>query len=625
MENIVIRGMACQFPGARNLEEYWEVIKNNKISIQPFSPSPIDSNRNHMRAGYIENVDQFDAEFFGVSKREAKLMDPQQRLLLQNTWHAIENAGIAPETLRGSKTGVFIGAMANDWFERSVDTETLNSQMITGNGLALLANRISYLFDFKGPSLTIDTACSSSLVALNQAIQSLQQNECDYAIVGGVNVIASSTLAQFYQCSGIASASGLCRPFSNHSDGIIRSEGVGVIVLCRKNIQIASYAEIVGGVINHNGLSNGITSPNRFSQQELLTETLRKTKLSSQDISYIECHGTGTELGDRIELLALDNVIKPQSLSEPCSIGAVKGLIGHTEAASGIAGIIKLALMLYYNYIPKSLYSNQPNPILEKCKNINLSDREIFLSKENIYMGISSFGLGGTNAHFILKDTDKLNFMEINNDLNHLFEFSAPNTELLIEQSYGLVEFIKIHPEYDVSTLSSLCCSVKNHQKVKIKLLASTLKELEYKLKMFIENPDSNELEYLSNRTEIKQNKEVNKSVEFPFYKFKNTCYWLDDVNHKELKDEIFFNSSDEIVIKSIANVLGLDSKQIKLESKLINDLGLDSIIVIELIEKLNKELSAENKINFMDTLYLNTVSDVIKHFQKLNLNKIEG
>lgn len=486
MENIVIRGMACQFSGAKNLAAYWEIIQHNKISTRTHSENPIDPARNHTPGGYIKNVDQFDADFFGISNREALLMDPQQRLLLQNAWHAIENANIAPETLRGSNTGVFVGAMANDWFSRSVDDDALNSQMITGNGLALLANRISYIFDFKGPSLSIDSACSSSLLALNSAIQSLRQHECDYALVAGVNVIATSTLAQFYQCSGIASASGICQPFSKNSDGIVRSEGVGVILLSRKTPHLNGYAEIVGGSINHNGQSNGISSPNRFSQQELIHKTYDALKLASHDMAYIECHGTGTALGDRIELLALDSVMQSNERTQPCAIGSVKGLIGHAEAASGIAGIIKLALMLHHQYLPETLYSDCPNPLLEKSKSIQLPASSTQLTQYNTYMGISSFGLGGTNAHFVLQNVQSDVQPEFHNESPLLFTLSAPDSAALKNQVQSLAEFIRSHPAISLCELNKWCYTLKRYQKVKMAWVASSTAALIEQLDAYI-------------------------------------------------------------------------------------------------------------------------------------------
>lgn len=491
-KKIAIVGIACRFPGAEDLHAYWQLIKNNRIATRQNAPHalPADSCRRGLAGGFISDIDQFDAEFFNISKREAQLMDPQQRLVLQHVWHAIEDAGIAPQSLRGSKTGVFVGAMANDWAARSItDDETFNSQMITGNGLALIANRVSYLYDLKGPSLSLDSACSSSLVALNYAAQALRNGDCDYALVAGVNVIATPTLHHFYQRSGIASAKGRCQPFSRYSDGIVRGEGVGVLLLQRVEGGAGTYALFEGCTLNHNGQSNGLSAPNRFSQQTLLTQTYQQWGISPAEISYVECHGTGTELGDRIELQALNTVLDVPERRHPCPIGSVKGLIGHTEAAAGIAGVIKLALMLRHGYVPASLYADTPNTILEKNPTLKLPPLGYPLEAGRHLVAMSSFGLGGTNGHLVLRRAPAAAQQPDDRDQPQLFVLSAPTAETLADQARSLSNFLDNHPDCAFSALAAESRHVKSRHRVKKAWVASNAEELNRQLRQFSLNP----------------------------------------------------------------------------------------------------------------------------------------
>lgn len=488
-----ITGMACQFPGAEDLDAYWQLIKHNKIATRQSSSTalPADYCRRELAGGFIKGVEQFDAEFFGISNREAQLMDPQQRLLLQNIWHAIEDAGIAPSSLRGSKTGVFVGAMANDWAARSIiDNDDLNSQMMTGNGLALLANRVSYHYDFKGPSYSVDSACSASMVALNTALQSLRNGDCDYAIVAGVNVIATPTLQRFYQRSGIASVKGQCQPFSRYSDGIVRGEGVGVLFLQRVPSTAKTYATLVGSTVNHNGQSNGLSAPNRFSQQSLLNNTYQQFGVSPAEIGYVECHGTGTDLGDRIELQALTNVLKVPERQTPCHIGSVKGLIGHTEAAAGIAGVIKLALMLHHGYIPASLYADTPNAILEKNSTLKLPPLGYSLpAGQDFYAGISSFGLGGTNGHLVLKRSLGVAAIQPEANEPQLITLSAPTLDALADQARALSTFLDGQANGNLAELAAASRAVKSQQRVKKAWVAASAESLHKQLRQFSLSP----------------------------------------------------------------------------------------------------------------------------------------
>lgn len=426
---IAIVGMSCQFPGAVDISSYWDLIKANcpVIGAPPVDRVHLYSHAQALNipinGGYIENHNAFDAGRFHIPEREAGLMDPQQKLVLTNVCNAIEDAGFKVADLKGDRTGVFVGAMANDLaYLKLSDIAGTEAATILGNGLCMISNRVSYELDFGGPSMTVDTACSSSLVALHQAIHALHHDECDYALVVGVNIILSGLLQKFYIDVGVGAADGRCQSFSSTAAGIGRAEGVGVILLCKLPAEAVEqstvsgnehntmphkkiYATINGSSVNNGGQSSRFTAPNKLAQVALLQRAHQEAKISAAQITYVEGHGTGTKQGDYIEINALKDVFKGRAT--PCLLGSVKSLVGHAEAASGMAGLIKVALMLHYNYIPPSLYFNTPSDRLDPDSPIQLVHEGHIIpggAGQALYMGVSSFGLGGTNAHTILSN-----------------------------------------------------------------------------------------------------------------------------------------------------------------------------------------------------------------------------
>lgn len=409
---IVVAGMSCHFPGAADLDAYWQRITTNPPAIgdPPARRQALIRQAEALgipiKGGYIEHEDTFDAHRFRIPEQEAMSMDPQQTLVLTHACRALEDAGLSMETLKGSQTGVFIGAMANDLaYLRWNDLPRLESTMVTGNGLCLIANRLSYELDLHGPSMTIDTACSSSLVAVHHAARALRDHECDLALVAGVNVILSAMLQKFYQMIGVGAPDGYCRSFSQHAKGIGRAEGVGVLVLCRAedfhSEHRQAYATIDGSQINHGGQSSRFTAPNVQAQAALLQRTYEQAGIQPHQLSYVEGHGTGTWQGDRMEIQALQQVF--QGRESPCLLGSVKSLIAHAEAASGMAGLIKVALMLRHHHIPASAYADSPTPALGTSSPVQLVPEARSLHPQQIHrMGVSAFGLGGTNAHVLL-------------------------------------------------------------------------------------------------------------------------------------------------------------------------------------------------------------------------------
>ncbi|MDJ0744620.1 MAG: beta-ketoacyl synthase N-terminal-like domain-containing protein [Xenococcaceae cyanobacterium MO_167.B27] len=491
MESIAIVGIDCRFPGARNKEEFWELlccgkdaiatIPDNRWDIESFysSEASIPGSINTRNGGFITEADAFDAEFFGIPPRQAEAMDPQQRLLLQTAWRAIEDAGISPVQLEGSNTGVFVGIMGNEWaYLHMTDYQNITAQIGSGNGYCMSPNRISYHFNFKGPSLAIDTACSSSLVAVHNACNSLASYECDYALAGGVNLILTPALNIFYTQAGLSSPEGRCKSFSSKADGIGRGEGVGVVLLRRLEDAIADkqriYGVIKGSAVNQNGRSNGITAPNRWAQQEVMEQAYRRGKVTPEQITFIEAHGTGTKLGDLIEIKALKQV-HSVSRPRPCYLGSVKSNIGHLEGAAGIAGLIKVTLALYHKRLPASLHCQEEN------QHLDLNPRFLKLQKETtdlpetetIFAGLSSFGLGGTNAHIVLQSSESKKLHQetttpacsSSTTNSHsglspvglgIFTLSAKNAEALRENIKEQLNYLTRHPELDIA---SVCAS----------------------------------------------------------------------------------------------------------------------------------------------------------------------
>ncbi len=428
--DIAIIGFGCRFPAANSVSEYWSLLYRggNGIGLVPqargnrnsrfTSGESTDGTKIPARGGFIENVDCFDAAFFGISPREANLLDPQQRLLLEVTHEALEHAGLAPDSLRGSDTGVFIGLFSHDYellqVKQNRDGE-FEPYFATGNSMAVAAGRLAYAFGWHGPALAVDTACSSSLVAVHLACQSLKTGESSIAIAGGVNLLLSPELTAAFSRAGMLSPDGCCRTFDEGANGYVRSEGCGVVVLKALRQAVLDndevFAVVKGTAINQDGASNGLTAPNQLAQESVIRRALSDAGLKAQQISYVEAHGTGTPLGDPVEMHALRAVYgKNRSKLEPLIVGSVKTNIGHTEAAAGIAGLLKVVLSLQHGYIPPHLHFRSPNPHMDLDRIpavVPAQGRDWPATVKGSgarNAGVSSFGFSGTNAHVIVQD-----------------------------------------------------------------------------------------------------------------------------------------------------------------------------------------------------------------------------
>ncbi|MEV2229878.1 beta-ketoacyl synthase N-terminal-like domain-containing protein [Streptomyces phaeochromogenes] len=410
MNAVAVTGIDCRFPGAQDPGAFWELLMRSGDGTGPVPPPRWDPSLTGgpTEGGFLADADAFDHEFFRIPPRDAAAMDPQQRLMLQCAWRAVEDSGVAPGRLAGSPTGVFVGVMGSEWAQLTLtDLPGITPQIGSGNGYCMIANRISYHLDLRGPCMAVDTACSSSLVAVHLAVNALLSEECDRAIAGGVNLALTPALGLFYEKAGLAAPDGRCKPFSAGADGIGRGEGAGAVVLRRLVDALADgdpvYAVIRGTAVNQDGRSNGITAPSRWSQQEVLATACRRAGADPHEVSFLEAHGTGTALGDMIETRALGHLHagRPRALA----LGSVKGNLGHTEGAAGIAGLIKTCLSLHHRTVPVSRYAARENPQLQLAEQgLRLLKAPLRLpSGEPVLAGLSSFGMGGTNAHAVLE------------------------------------------------------------------------------------------------------------------------------------------------------------------------------------------------------------------------------
>ncbi len=474
-EPIAVVGIGTRFPGAPDVDAFWRLLRDGVDAIRqvPKERWNVDAYYNKKPGipgkmitrwgGFIDNVDKFDPQFFAISPREADRMDPQQRLLLEVVWEALENAGINSEGIAGSRTGVFVGISNNDYtILQKGDTRRADAYSGTGNAFSIAANRLSYILDLQGPSIAMDTACSSSLVAVHLACQSLRSRESHVALAGGVGLILAPLLNITFSQANMMSPDGRCKTFDASANGYVRGEGCGVTVLKRLSDALNDgdhiWAVIRGSAINQDGRSNGLTAPNSLAQQNVILDALRAAKLSPDDIDYVETHGTGTILGDPIEVQALGAVMKNRTKENPCYIGSVKTNIGHLEAAAGIAGFIKTVLTLKNREIPPHLHFNTINPHIpiEEMPFQIPTNLVHWPEKNGPYRaGVSSFGFGGTNAHVVLEEAPSQPVLEsIPERPNHLLCLSAKDKNALREMAERYAANLHRHPE---QRLADIC------------------------------------------------------------------------------------------------------------------------------------------------------------------------
>lgn len=520
-EQIAIIGMGCRFPGAPDLQTFWKMMCNGVDAITEvpadrfdittvYDPHPGIPGKIMSRwGGFLEQVDRFDAAFFGISPREAERMDPQQRLLLEVAWEAMEDAGQLPEELSKEIGGVFIGLITSDYWDRQFRNPVdLDVYSTTGSARSGAAGRISYALGLRGISVAVDAACSSSLVAVHLACQSLRAGSCTLAIAGGVNMILNPDHTIGYsQGKKMMASDGHCKAFDARADGYVRSEGAGIVVLKPLPLALADndpiYAVIQGSAVNNDGNTDLFMTPSIQGQQDVLRQAYRDAGISPGRVHYVETHGTGTGVGDPVELKALGSVLaEDRSGDSPCIIGSVKTNIGHCEGASGLAGLIKVALCLKQKTIPPNLHFHEPNPAIpwQELPLVVAQQCMPWPEREGLLLaGVSSFGIAGTNAHIVVSEAPPSLLEDHGSEETpyvHLLTLSARSGDALKDMARRYQQFMSEECSTDL-TIRDICYTAstrRTHHDYRVALVCHSLEEASCKLADFLHEKGSVEV-----------------------------------------------------------------------------------------------------------------------------------
>ncbi len=517
VQPIAIVSMGCRFPSdaadpadAADPESFWQLLRDGVDAIsevpsqrwdidQWYDPAPDAAGKMNSRwGGFLKDIDQFDPAFFGISEFEAANLDPQQRLLLEVSWEALERAGLTLEQLMDCPVGVYVGICSNEYQALALsDVSRINPYSYLGTAHSATAGRLSYWLGLRGPNVPVDTACSSSLVAVHLACQALRVGECDMALAGGVNLIVSPHGTICLSKMQALSPTGRCRTFDASADGYVRSEGCGMLVLKRLSEAQADgdpiLAVIRGTAVNQDGRSQGPTAPNGPAQQEVIRRALEQAQVAPAAVGYVETHGTGTFLGDPIEVQALASVLgEGRTSDQPVVIGSAKSNIGHGEAVAGVTGLIKAVLVLQHGAIPPTIHFEKPNPHIPWDElPVHVADKLMPWPADGAprIAGVSSFGFSGTNVHIILEEVPTPVQQEEREALKrpqHLVTLSARNTGALVEQARRLGEHLVSHPKFSLEDVAFSLSTTRTHYPQRLALPASSREELLEKLSALV-------------------------------------------------------------------------------------------------------------------------------------------
>lgn len=515
-EKIAVIGMAAHYPTADNLDEFWELISGRQDCMGEFPENRMEELGSYIKAkyhtedkdafqrgGYLSVIDQFDHNFFRIPPKEADIMDPNQRIFLQTAYEALEDAGYGGQAIRGSKTGVFLGyssSLRDHYSNYVMGTDSRDNPVsVQGNLESIIASRLSYFLDLKGPSITIDTACSSSLVAVNSAIESLRKKESDLAVASGMKI--NLYLMENGLKLGIESPQVKTRAFDNEADGVGLGEGIGVVVLKRYEDAVKDhdqiYALIIGSAVNQDGYSAGITVPNVSSQEKVLIDAWNNAGISPETLGYIEAHGTGTKIGDPIEVEALTKAFcQFTSRKQFCALGSVKSNIGHLFEGAGMASFIKSILCLKNKMLPPGAHIKIPNEKIDwvqspvyVCDCLTEWDNQTY---GDSYIprrcGVSSFGLSGTNCHLVLEEYNPKEEIPVLNygKSTHLFVLSSQNFACLqkLAEKYKLK--VENKPDMDLDAMCEILYLGRGHYNHRLAFCFETISELHNKLYKFV-------------------------------------------------------------------------------------------------------------------------------------------
>ncbi|ART72979.1 polyketide synthase [Mycobacterium dioxanotrophicus] len=520
-EPIAIVAVSCRFPGAPNPEAFWDLLSGGVDAIREipedrfdidefYDPDPETAGKTYTRfGGFLDGIDGFDPEFFGISPREAVWIEPQQRLMLETVWEGLERAGYSPAALRGSRTGIFAGVAANEYAHllSSESIDKIEPYFITGNALNAISGRVAFALGFEGPAMAVDTACSSALVAIHQACQALHSGDCDLALAGGVNVLLSPVTVVAASRARMLSPVGRCKTFDASADGYVRSEGCGILVL--KRLSDAQRdgdricAVIPSSAVNQDGASSGLTVPNGGAQQRLIGTALARAGWTGGDVDYLEAHGTGTPLGDPIEVQAAAAAYgASRDIDRPLLMGSVKTNIGHTESASGAAGLIKVVLSLQHETLPQSLHFENPSPHIPwDSLSVRVVDKAIPWQANGRprRAGVSSFGFTGTNAHVLIEEapvptaavaapSEEPVGPENDQQAVNVLALSARSPEALVALAQRYGSWLDAHPDADLADVCLTAGTGRSHFEHRAALVVESVDDARMGLADLAEN-----------------------------------------------------------------------------------------------------------------------------------------